>query len=108
MSKLPRSVYDIVVAVVADYDRMSKLLDKGNITRAQAILYTRYITAVDDALVAVCEGEDPAVYSLLRADIAARNGFENSRSKAYYLTKYSYDRRKSDTIVLIARILNLV
>ena len=108
MSKLPKTVYDMVVAIVSDYGRMKRMLEKGNVTREQAVLFTRYVTAVDNALVAVCEGEDPDVYELLRADIAERNGFENSHSMTYYITKYSYDRRKSDTIVLIARMLSFI
>lgn len=107
-TKLPRSVYDMVVAIVSDYGRMKKLLEKGSVTREQAVLFTRYISAVDDALVAVCQGEDPHVYDLLRADIAERKGFENSHCLKYYSTRYMFETRKSDTVVLIARMLSLV
>ena len=107
MKKLPKTVYNMVVAIVSDYERMKKMLDKGEVTNKQAVLFTRYVAAVDDALVAVCAGEDPNVRVLLRTDISERNGFENSRAMSYY-TKCTYDRRKSDAIFLIAQMLDLV
>ncbi len=107
MTRLPRSVYDIVVAVVSDYDRMKKLLDKGEVTREQAIRFTKKISAVDDALLVVCEGEDEDVMAALRRDIGDRRGFSRSLTKDYYSEK-CFTRRKSDAIRLIAHLLNLI
>ena len=107
MTRLPRSVYDIVVAVVSDYDRMKKLLDKGEVTREQAIRFTKKISAVDDALLVVCEGEDEDVMLALRRDIGEKRGFVRSYAKAFYEERV-FENRKREAIWQMARLLNLI
>ncbi len=107
MASIPKSVYDVVVAVVSDYDRMNKMLDKGTVTREQAISFTRKVAAVDNALLMVCENESEEVIKLLRKDIAQKRGFVRSYSKAF-INKNTFDKRKSEAIRQIARLLVLI
>ena len=107
MARIQRSVYDIVVAVVSDYDRMKKLLDSGNVTREQAISFAKKISAVDNALLVVCEGEDEDVMEALRCDIGSKRGFSRSVAKAYY-DESAFFRRKNEAIRQMARLLNLI
>lgn len=106
--RIQKSVYDVVVAVVADYSRMKKMLEKGNLTREQVATFTRKVAAVDNALIAVCSGECEEACIALRGDIASRRGFENCDSKVFYETKYIYNKRKFDAVKMIARMLNLI
>ena len=108
MSKVPKTVYDVVVATVADYNRMRKALEKGNLTKDQVASLTRKVAAIDDALLAICDGEDRDACEALRIDIGARNGFEHSKSIVYYGTKYVYNRRKSDAVEMMARMMDLI
>jgi hypothetical protein len=55
--KLEKTVYDVVVATVADYGRMKKMLDKGSLSKNQAVEITRKLDAVDNALMTVCDGD---------------------------------------------------
>ena len=107
MSRIQKTVYDVVVSVVADYGRMKKELEKGSGTREQIINFTRMIVAVDNALIVVCEGESEDVIEALRWDIANKRGFSRSSSKAYYDEK-TFLRRKSEVIRQIARMINLI
>ena len=106
--KLEKTVYDVVVATVADYGRMKKMLDKGSLTKAQAIEITRKLDSVDNALITVCDGEAEEAIEALRYDIAHRNGFEYATSKGYYTSRGTYDKRKSDAIVLMAKLMSLI
>jgi hypothetical protein len=106
--KLEKTVYDVVVATVADYGRMKKMLDKGSLTKAQAIEITRKLDSVDNALVTVCDGEAEEAIEALRYDIAHRNGFEYATSKGFYTSRCTYDKRKSDAIVLMAKLMSLI
>lgn len=108
MSKLERTVYDVVVSVVADYGRMQRLLSEGCISRDQAVHFTRQIGAIDHALVVVCQDEDETVRSALLDDIANRRGFECAASKSIYNTRGVFVRRKNEAIELIAKLLYLV
>jgi hypothetical protein len=106
--KLEKTVYDVVVATVADYGRMKKMLDKGNLSKNQAIEITRKLDAVDNALMTVCDGEAEEAIEALRYDIAHRNGFEYATSKGFYTSRGTYDKRKSDAVVLIAKLMSLI
>lgn len=106
--KLEKTVYDVVVATVADYWRMKKMLDKGSLTKAQAIEITRKLDSVDNALITVCDGEAEEAIEALRYDIAHRNGFEYATSKGYYTSRGTYDKRKSDAVVLMAKLMSLI
>lgn len=108
MGKLNKTISGMVVAIAADYPRMKKMLEGGNVTRDQAVLFTRYVSAVDNALIAVCRGEPAEARELLRKDIAEKNGFETSESKVYYGTFYMFNKRKYDAIKMIAEMNNLI
>ena len=107
MARIQRSVYDVVVAVVSDYGRMKKLLDKGNLTREQTISFTKKVAAVDNALLVVCENESEEIMDALREDIAQKRGFSRSAAKAFYEEK-TFIKRKSEVIRQIARLMNLI
>jgi hypothetical protein len=106
--KLEKTVYDVVVATVADYGRMKKMLDKGNLSKNQAVEITRKLDAVDNALMTVCDGEPEAAIEALRHDIAHRKGFENASSREFYSALCTFQRRKNESVVLIAKLLNLI
>lgn len=108
MARLEKTVYDVVVSVVADYSRMKKLLEKDNLTRQQAAEFTRKVSAVDNALIAVCDGETEEVRDALRSDIAHRRGFQRGAAKKYYTFGQTYEKRKSDAVRMIAKMLDLI
>ncbi len=106
--RMQKTVYDVVVAVVADYGRMKKMLEKGNLTREQVAAFTRKVTAIDNALLAVCDGEPEEVREALMSDIAHRKGFERGSAKEYYTVSGTYEKRKADAVRMIAKMLNLI
>ena len=108
MARIQKTVYDVVVATVADYPRMKKMLEKGSVTKDQAVVFARKVAAVDNALIAVCDGESGEVVEALRSDIANRKGFENAASRTVYTTKETFHRRKRKAVDLIAKMLNLI
>lgn len=105
---LEDSVYKVVVATVGDYDRMRRLIEKGDIEGRRAIDFLRRIDAIDNALIAVCKGECDAARLALLSDIAKERGFEKSASKQYFTSINTFKRRKRETIVMIAEMLGLV
>jgi hypothetical protein len=108
MERLPKSVYNLVVATVADYDRMKILIEKNQISREQTATFVRKISAIDNALVAVCDGERSDVRDALRLDIAQKRGYERGFARSYYTSEPTYVRRKQDAILLIAKMLELI
>ena len=108
MGKLNKTISGMVVAIVADYPRMKKMLESGNVSRDQAVIFTRYVASVENALTAVCDDEPAEACDLLRKDIAEKNGFEFSESKVYYGTKYIFNKRKYDAIKMIAKMNHLI
>lgn len=108
MERLPKSVYNLVVATVADYDRMRSLIDKNQVSREQMKEFTRKISAIDNALVAVCDGEQSAVREALRLDISQKRGYDRSVARSYCMTERTFFRRKQETMLLIAKMLELI
>ena len=108
MGKLNKTISGMVVAIAADYPRMKRMLESGNVSLDQAVIFTKYVASVDNALAAVCEEEPAEARELLRKDIAEKNGFEMSESKVYYGTFYIFNKRKYDAIKMIARMNNLI
>lgn len=108
MEKVQKSVYNLVVATVADYERMKRLLDKGQLSREQTATFVRKISAIDNALVAVCNGEQSDVRDALRLDIAQKRGYERGIARSYYTAKNTYESRKKEAILLIAKMLELI
>ena len=72
---LEKSVYRLVVAEVGDYERMKRKVESGNLTREQIISFTRKISAIENAICAVCDGESERAKSALISDIANERGY---------------------------------
>lgn len=108
MEKIAKTVYDLVVSTVADYDRMRKMIDKGNISQTQTATFTRKLAAIDNALIAVCDKEQIAAREALRLDISQKRGFERGFARSYYTSKNTYESRKREAILLIAKMLELI
>lgn len=106
--KIEKTVYDIVVAVAADYGRMQRLIGSGEISREMSAGFVRKVCAIDHALTVVCDGEREEVKQALLVDIAERRGFERSVARSFYSTKRVFDKRKGQAIALIARMLDLI
>jgi hypothetical protein len=102
------SVYDLVVATAADYRRMKRLMNEGNITLEQAVVFARRIAAVEHALIVACKGDGERVREAMLTDIAERRGFERSVSKKYYPARATFVRRKEHAVCLIAELLGLL
>jgi hypothetical protein len=105
---LEKSVYRLVVAEVGDYDRMKRKVESGNLTREQIISFTRKISAIENAICAVCDGESERAKSALISDIANERGYIKACSKEYYASRSTFDRRKNEAIEMIAAMLGLV
>ena len=108
MSKCERTVYDVVVATVADRKRMIRMLEDGEVSKAQAAAFSRKIAAIDNAMIAVCDGESTEAREALLRDIAHRKGYERGEARAFYSAEATYVRRKADAIKMIARMLELI
>lgn len=100
--ELPSGVVSVCVAVIADYRRRKKEIDRGLISEELNLSYKHYNEIVDDAL--SCIEED--VREELISDIESGRGYAHSiiaRScgrRAYYL-------RKRQVIYVVAKGLNL-
>ncbi len=105
---IDNSVYDVVVATVGDYRRMKKLINDGTVTLEQAVVFAKKISAIDNALVAVCQGDGERAREALLTDIAERRGFERCISKKYYPARNTFLRRKERAVCLIAEMLGLL
>lgn len=108
MSRCEKTVYDVVVATISDRVRMRRMLDKGNLTKEQAADFSRKLAALDNAMIAVCEGESHEAREALLSDIAHRRGYENAEAKRFYTARNTFDRRKAEAVTMIARMLGLI
>ena len=106
--KLEKTVYDVVVAVAADYERMQKRIGSGELSREQLDSFVRKVCAIDHALAVVCEGERDEVKRALLIDIGERRGFDRAISRNYYTTRKIFGKRKGQAVNLIARMLDLI
>ncbi len=105
---LPKTAYDVVVATVADYERMRKLVEGNSISIDKVGNLTRKLAAIEDAMLAVCDGEEPEAARALMRDIAYRRGYERSEAKKYYPAVATFERRKRDLINMIAKMLGII
>ena len=105
---LPESVYKLVVAEVGDYERKKQALEKGGLSREQAIEYDRKVTVIDTALQSACAGETRAAQRALLSDIAAVRGYHHGAAAAYYPSKKTYIKRKGQAVTTIAKLLELI
>ena len=109
--RLPDSVYKLVVAEFADYDRKRRFLSVIGERRAENELvrmYMEHVIAIDAALLSVCRGEGGDAREALRTDIAEGRGFNTSAAKKYYTSRELFVRRKSAAIYEVARALELI
>lgn len=105
---VPESVYKLVVAEIADYERKKKALEKGDLSREQMIEYSRKVTLIDTAIQSVCFGEGRKAQCALIADIATMRGYEHGAASEFYTTKGTYMRRKREAVTLISKLLGLI
>ena len=98
----------MVVATAGDYHRMKRLLDSGETSRSQTVVFVKKVSAIDNALIAVCSDEKPEARLALLDDIANKRGFEKGVSVKFYTTSGVFWRRKKDAIYMIAKMLELI
>ena len=108
MQRIEKCVYDRVVAVVKDYDRMERVLKRSKASAEQRLLFQRTVSAIDNALIAVCADEAPEAREALRRDIAERAGYERSIAKKYYLSRKIFETRKRECVYMIAVMLGIL
>ena len=109
--KIPDSVYKLVVAEFADYDRKRRFLSTVGERKANNDLVRVYldrVIAIDAALLAVCRGESAEAREALRYDIAEGRGFNTSAAKKFYTSRELFIRRKSAAIYEVARSLEFI
>lgn len=109
--RIPDSVYKLVVAEFADYDRKRRFLATVGERRAANDLvkvYVDHVVAIDAALMSTCRGEDQAAREALRYDIAEGRGFNTSAAKKFYTSRELFIRRKSAAIYEVARSLEFI
>ena len=106
--KLEKSVYDVVVATVADYERMNRMVAQGGLPPDQIAVFVRRISAIDHALTVVCDREREEVKRALLRDIAERRGYERSISRELFGSRKLFYKRKGQAVHFIARMLDLI
>ncbi len=106
--RLEKSVYDLVVATVADYERMNRMVVQGGLPPDQMVVFVRKISAIDHALTVVCDGEREEVKRALLSDIAERRGYDRSRSKELFGSRKLFYARKGQAVHFIARMMDLI
>jgi hypothetical protein len=106
--KVDKSAYAVVVAIVADYSRMKKMLEKDSTSKAQVAEITKRVSAIDNALAVICEGEREEVKDALLIDIGERRGFERAVSREFYSSRNTFEKRKHEAVELIAKFMLIV
>ena len=100
---LPGGVVSIAVAVIADYNRRQREIERGKLSQPLLSTYKKYNDIVDEALSHVEE----AARSEFVADIAHGRGHKHSFLYGKY-TSWSYYARKRDIIFYTSVGLGLV
>ena len=95
--ELPRGVVAIAVAVISDYERRKKEIERGTLCKPLLLTYKRYNDIVERAIVNVEENAREEFIS----DISHGRGYRYSLLNAYY-TSRSYYARKSLIIFKVA------
>lgn len=98
----------MVVATVADYERMKKIVEKNNTSPERLMSISKKIAAIDNAIIAVCDGEDIEAGRALMRDIAYRRGYSRSEAKKYYPASATFERRKHDLVSMIGKMLGVI
>ena len=109
--KIPDSVYQIVLAEFADYDRKKALLNlygENMLSKEQRIAFFRVTNIIDEVIDDVCAGEDRAAKQALKRDISEGRGFDRSYAKVFYPAKETFKRRKRNIIKGVAHRLGLL
>ena len=100
---LSRGIVGIAVAVIADYDRRKRDIEKGALSDGLVSSYTRYNTIVDSALECI----EPGARREILNDISRGRGY-NSSLISYMYCKTTYYLRKREVIYRVAEQLMLV
>lgn len=106
--KLDKSAYAVVVAMVSDYARMKRIVERDSASHDQVAELTRRISAIDNALTVICEGEREEVKHALLVDIGERRGFERAVSREFYTSRNTFEKRKHEAVALIAQFMLIV
>jgi hypothetical protein len=89
--ELPGSVVGVCVAVIADYDRRRREIERGVLSEYLLSEYKRYNAIVEGALMCV----EPAARAEFLDDIASGRGYIHSMIGCLYCKKAYYDRKRS-------------
>lgn len=95
--KLPREVVGVCVAVIADYGRRKREIERGALSEGLLSSYLRYNKIVEDAVECV----ETAARRELLDDIAVGRGWHTSKL-GYMFTLRSYYLRKRQVIFNVA------
>jgi hypothetical protein len=101
--KLPREVVGVCVAVICDYERRRREIERGALSERLFSSYLRYNTIVDSALECV----EANAQREMRLDIASGRGYERSIISSMYC-KDAYYNRKREVIYRMAELLELI
>lgn len=96
-SKLPREVVGVAVAVIADYGRRKREIERGALSEGLLSSYLRYNGIVDSAFECIEEGARRE----LMDDISVGRGWHTSKI-GYMYTLRSYYIRKRQVIYTVA------
>ena len=99
---LPSEVVGVAVAVIADYGRRKREIERGALSEGLLSSYLRYNGIVDYAFECIEEGARRELLS----DISKGRGYNNSLISWMY-TPRSYYTRKREVIYLTAKGLGL-
>ena len=95
--ELPGSVVGICVAVIADYERRRREIERGALSECLLSEYRRYNAIIDGALLCV----EPEAREELLSDIASGRGYDHSMV-GYLFYKNGYYARKRAVIYVVA------
>lgn len=101
--EIPASVVNIVKALVADYDRRSRAINRASQLCAAIATYTELNAVIDEALCGIEEG----IRSELLEDIKRGRGYDASATSSF-IAKNTYYQRKRKLIYDIAKGLSLI
>lgn len=89
--ELPGSVVGICVAVIADYERRRREIERGALSECLLSEYRRYNAIIDGALLCV----EPEGRAELISDIATGRGYDHSMVGYLYNRKAYYARKRT-------------
>lgn len=100
--QLPSTAVGVCVAVIADYERRKREIERGDISEQLLLSYKRYNEIVDNAL--LCVEED--MRRELMSDIETGRGYSHSMI-GHNCNRKAYYSRKRQVIYFVAKGLGL-